>query len=170
MANGLFSDGYQALLSIARTKRRRAGFGDTMQTSDVLHESFLKLTGKSFWQSQEHFMRTAALAMRQVIVDHARARLTEKRGEGVKPLPIDEVERFVAEFGETPEQIVEIAALIEDLEQTNPRWTRIVDARYFAGMTEVETAQVLGLSDRTVRREWIKARDWLAHKMGVTGS
>lgn len=167
VAGGLFSDCYPSLLALARTKRRRAGFGDTMQTNDVLHESFLKLTGHSIWQSPEHFMRTAALAMRQVIVDHARSRLTGKRGEGVKPLPLDEVERFIAEFGETPEQIVEIAALLEKLEATNPRWTRIVDARYFAGMTELETAQILGVSDRTVRREWTQAREWLAARMGV---
>lgn len=170
VASGLFVDSYPELLTLARTKRRRAGFGDTMQTSDVLHESFLKLTGKSFWQSPEHFMRTASLAMRQVIVDHARSRLTDKRGQGARPVPLEKVERFVVEFGESPEQIIEIAELLDELEQVNPRWTRIVDARYFAGMTEVETAEALGLSDRTVRREWVKVREWLAGRMGLADS
>lgn len=167
VAGGLFSESYQTLLQLARSKRRRAGFTDTLQTSDVLHESFLKLTGKTFWQSKEHFMRTASLAMRQVVVDHARARVTEKRGGGAAGVPIEKAEQFIAEFGESPEQIVEIAELLEKLALENPRWTRVVDARYFAGMTEAETAAALGVTDRTVRRDWVKAREWLAEQMGL---
>lgn len=112
-------------------------------------------------------MRTASLAMRQVIVDHARARLTDKRGGGQSTASLEEAEQFNAEFSETPEQIIAIADLLERLEQENPRWMRIVDARYFAGMTEDETAEALGLSTRTVRRDWRAARDWLAHALGV---
>ena len=167
VAEGLFREGYQVLLTLARSRRRGARFSDTMQTSDVLHESFLKLSGKHVWQSQEHFMRTASLAMRQVIVDHARARLTDKRGGGQPTASLEEAEQFNAEFSETPEQIIAIADLLERLEQENPRWMRIVDARYFAGMTEDETAEALGLSPRTVRRDWRAARDWLANALGI---
>lgn len=165
IADGLVSEAYDALLRIARAKRRRAGFSDTMLTEDVLHESFLKLSGKTAWRSQEHFLRTASLAMRQVIVDHARKQLSIKRGAGQSAVPLEEADGFLPEFAERPEEIVILNDLLTQLEGENPRWLRVVDARYFAGMTEAETAAVLGLSERTVRRDWQAARDWLAQKM-----
>lgn len=167
VAEGLMESAYDTLLGLARTRRRRADVGDTMLTSDLLHESFLKLSGSTVWQSQEHFLRTASLAMRQVIVDHARARLTAKRGSGRANVPLEGSEALLPEFGETPEQLVAIGQLLERLEEENPRWLRVVDARYFAGMTEAETAAALGLSERTVRREWRAARDWLAEQLGA---
>lgn len=167
IAEGLASAGYQALLTLARNRRRRAGFSDTMLTEDVLHESFLKLSGKTVWQSQEHFLRTASLAMRQVVVDHARRKLAEKRGGGQIDARLDDISEFVAGFGETPEQIVMIDDLMRQMAREHPRWLRVVDARYFAGLTEEETAALLGLSERTVRRDWKAARAWLAERMGV---
>ncbi len=165
IAEGLVSSAYEALLILARNRRRRAGFRDTMMTEDILHESFLKLSGKSVWESPEHFMRSASLAIRQVIVDHARARLTAKRGGGERNFTFDECAAVLPEFNETPEQIVMLNDLLAQLGQENSRWLRIVDARYFAGMTEVETAHLLGLSERTVRREWKAAKAWLAERM-----
>lgn len=167
IADGLARTGYEALLSLARNRRRRAGFSDTMMTEDVLHESFLKLSGKTVWQSQEHFLRTASLAMRQVVVDHARRKVADKRGGGQADARLDDVSDFVAGFGETPEQLVMIDDLLRKMASENPRWLRIVDARYFAGLTEEETAALLGLSERTVRRDWKAARAWLAERMGV---
>ncbi|MEL7023033.1 MAG: ECF-type sigma factor [Pseudomonadota bacterium] len=165
IAEGLAKDAYDALLNIARNRRRRAGFSDTMLTEDVLHESFLKLSGKTVWQSQEHFLKTASLAMRQVVVDHARKKLTEKHGGGRVQVDLDSAENQLAEFSETPEQIVEIAELMTKLGAENHRWLQVIDARYFSGMTEGETADVLGLSARTVRRDWQAARRWLAERM-----
>ena len=165
IAEGLAEAGYDALLSLARNRRRRAGFSDTMLTEDVLHESFLKLSGRTVWQSQEHFLRTASLAMRQVVVDHARRKLAEKRGAGQPDARLDDAVERVAGFGETPEQIVMIDDLLQQMARENPRWLRIVDARYFAGLTEAETAALLGLSERTVRRDWTAARAWLAGHM-----
>ena len=167
VAEGLFERNYDTLLTLARNRRKRAGFGDTLQTSDVLHESFLKLTGRTIWQSQEHFLKTASLAMRQVVVDHARRKLAAKRGGGATGIPIDQAEALLPEFGETPEQILQIADLLARLEETNARWMRVVDARYFSGLTEEETAQALGLSTRTVRRDWKAARAWLAQEMEI---
>jgi RNA polymerase sigma factor (TIGR02999 family) len=167
VAEGLFESSYEVLLQIARTRRRRAGMGDTMQTEDILHESFLKLTGKTSWQSPVVFLRTVSLAMRQVIVDHARKRLTDKRGNGVLPVPLEEVEWAISEFSESPEEILMIADILDQLTLENPRWMRIVDARYFGGMTEAETGVALGLSERTVRRDWRAARDWIKLKMDV---
>ena len=167
IAERLFSENYEMLISLARKGRRRAGFSQTLQTADVLHEAFLRLVGSDGWRSQDHFFGVVVLATRQVIVDHARRRMAAKRGGGAATASLDELEPLCDEFAESPAEIVEIADLLGQLEQTNPRWMRIVDARYFAGLTEAETAAVFGLSERTVRREWRAARDWLAAKMGV---
>lgn len=169
LAEGFAGSVYDTLLRLARTRRRRAGFRDTMMTEDLLHESFLKLSGRPVFQSPEHFLRSAVLAMRQVVIDHARKQLTAKRGKGDPGIPIDQAEDLLPDFGETPEQLVIINDLLRQLEAENPRWLRIVDARYFAGMTEAETAAVLGLSERTVRRDWQAARAWLAERMGAEG-
>ncbi|WP_172449640.1 ECF-type sigma factor [Porphyrobacter sp. HT-58-2] len=146
------------LIDIARARRRRAKASDTLMTLDVLHEAFLKLDGKQGFRSPGHFLAVASLAMRQVIVDHARRKLAEKRQEAE--------DQRLAGFGETPEQMVAIGQLLGSLGAHNPRWLRIVDARYFAGLTEAETAAVLGISERTVRRDWQDARRWLAKRLG----
>lgn len=166
IADRYFTENYNALLLLARQRRRRAGFADTYSTSDLLHETYLKLTGKTVWQSHQHFLSTAALAIRQAVVDHARKKAALRRNGGQRPLSLDAEESTVLpEFNETPEQIVVIADLLNRLAETNPRWLRIVDCRYFSGMTEAETALALGLSERTVRRDWVSARAWLAEHM-----
>lgn len=169
IAAGFSRLAYDSLLSLARTRRRRAGFRDTMMTDDLLQETFLKLSGKTAFESPDHFVRTASLAMRQVVVDHARRKLSDKRGGGEANLTYDEGTTVLPEFSETPEQIVILNDLLKRLETEHPRLARIVDARYFAGMTEVEVAASLGLSERTVRRDWQAARAWLAQHMGTAG-
>ena len=165
LAGRFVQDAYDSLLAHARNRRRRANFRDTMMTEDVLQECFLKMTGEKVWNSPEHFMRSAALAVRQVVVDHARSRLTAKRGNGQRALSLDDAEDLMLEFGESPEQLVIINDLLARLEGENPRWVRVVDARYFSGMSEAETAAILGLSERTVRRDWQAARAWLEARM-----
>lgn len=165
IAAGLYESGYESLLALARNRRRRAGFRDTMMTEDILHECFLKLSGQTVWQSPEQFMRTAALAIRQVVVDHARRKLTHKRGNAENNLTYDDETSLLPEFNETPEQIVVLNDLLEQFEQQQPRLAQVFDARYFAGMTEVETASILGMSERTVRRNWQAARAWLADRL-----
>ncbi|MEM9530903.1 MAG: ECF-type sigma factor [Pseudomonadota bacterium] len=167
IAQGLVASSYDALLSMARARRRRSGMRHTLMTEDILHESFLKLSGRTVWQTPEHFLRTASLAMRQVIVDHARRRLSAKRGGGAAAVTFDEASTVLPEFNETPEQIVEIDELLKTLEQKNPRWLRILDARYFAGLTEKETAELLNLSERQIARDWKAARSWLAERVEV---
>lgn len=164
-AERLIDDHYDLLESIARANRRRTRMRDTMGTIDILHEGYLKLRGRSDWASSEHFIRAAILAMRCVIVDHVRQKSRQKRGGGADHVPLDD-EVMMPEFADTPDQVVVIADLLEQLEKVRPRWMMIVDARYFGGMTEVETAHSLGISARTVRREWREARDWLARKLG----
>lgn len=165
VAQHLVNTHYHQLLNMARQKRRRSGLSDTMQTSDILHESYLKLSGRTVWQSPDHFLRTAALAMRQVIVDHARKKCAAKRGDGQNPLSLDEAEAFLPEYTESPEDIVKIANLLDQMEGENPRYIQVVDARYFSGMSETETAQALNVSERTVRRDWQQARAWLSEQL-----
>ena len=163
-AKELFHLHYERLIAIARERRRRGGASETLRTADLLHEAFLRMDTDRSYADVQHFLRSAALAMRHVVIDYARKRLTARRGSGQRPLPIQDNEDL-AEFSETPEQIVAISDLLSSLEAENPRWLRIVDARYFAGMTEVETAELLGVTDRTVRRDWTAAREWLAERL-----
>lgn len=163
VAAALFAQHYDDLANLARSRRRRSRAADTMMTEDILHESFLKLGQEKTWRDDKHFLCAASLAIRHVVIDYARRKLTAKRRhERVENA--DEVEAMV-EYGESPEELVAIGNLMEQLEQARPRWARIVDARYFAGMTEEETADMLGVSDRTVRRDWTDARAWLAERV-----
>lgn len=161
-ARELFVEHYEVLLAIARQRRRRHGVGETLQTTALVHEAFLKLDADRRYADEDHFLSASALAIRHVIVDYARAKLTGMRGEGHAAIAID---KDLPEFRENPEEIVQIANLLERLGEENPRWLRVVDARYFAGMTEDETACMLGLSARTVRRDWKDARVWLKCKL-----
>ena len=163
-ARELFVEHYEVLLAIARQRRRRHGVGDTLQTTALVHEAFLKLDAERQYADEDHFLSASALAIRHVIVDYARAKLTGMRGDGQAAIAIDD---DLPEFRENPEEIVQIANLLERLGEENPRWLRIVDARYFAGMTEDETADMLSLSSRTVRRDWKDARDWLKGKLAA---
>lgn len=167
LAQRLVAENYETLLAIARSKRRRAGIGETLRTTDLLHESYLKLDGASEWRSEEHFIRAATLAMRHVIVDYARRKLSDKRGGGGAIESFDEERDSLPEFSESPEDLLAINALMAQLADANPRWMRVVDARYFAGMTEDEAAHNLSVSPRTVRRDWKAARGWIAQRMGV---
>lgn len=167
IAEGFVNEAYEPLLQLARARRRRAGLEFTMMTEDILHECFLKLSGHTVWQSSEQFLRTASLAIRQVIVDHARQKLTLKRGAGASNLTYDDSQSVLPEYQETAEQIVELNDLLEQLASKQPRLAKVVDARYFAALTEAETAISLGCSERTVRRDWQAARAWLASKMDM---
>jgi len=164
-AQRYLSEHYEVLLRIARAKRRRAGVGHTCETIEIMHDAFARLDGERGFQSSQHFLRVCVLAMRHVIVDYARRKLAIKRGEWQAPVALEDVEEVLPEFSESPEQLVAIAKLLEQLETTNPRWAQVVDARYFSGMTETEAALALGTSERTIRRDWRDARTWLAERM-----
>jgi RNA polymerase sigma factor (TIGR02999 family) len=169
IANELVKNSYQVLLLLARNSRRRARFHDTMMTDDILHEAYIKLSGKTVWQSQEQYTRTGSLAIRQVIVDHARQKIAQKRGGSQSNLSYQEGDSVLPEYNETPEQIIILNDLLEQLERKQPRLSIVVNARYFAAMTETETASALGVSERTVRRDWQLAKTWLASKMTDIG-
>ena len=134
--------------------------GHTLQTTALLNEAYLQLVDDSTrnWQNRTHFMAGAAQLMRRIMVDHARERCSLKRGGGALRVTLDDA-ALVTE--KRSEELLALDEALERLTAEDPRKSRIVELRYFGGLTEKETAAFLKLSDRTVRREWRMARTWL---------
>lgn len=148
---------YDDLHRMAHRQLDREGGGHTLQTTALLHEAYMKLAGSGAAQAANrgHFMAIAARAMRQVLVDYARRRKAAKRGGGVVCATLgDAAEPFDASADD-------LLALNDALEQLEPRQRQVVECRFFGGMEEEEIAKMLGVSERTVRRDWVKARAWL---------
>ena len=150
---------YQQLRAIARTRLAEQPPGHTLQATALVHETFLKLRDHSSIIAAEpgRFFHAAAQAMRQILVDHARARGRAKRGGGIRREFAD-----VAELAESHDQseILALDEAISRLEEAEPQAAQVVKLRFFAGLTVEETAAALGLSERTVKREWRYARAW----------
>lgn len=149
---------YEDLRRLARRQLDREGGGHTLQTTALIHEAYLKLAGPGGAQAasnRAHFMAIAARAMRQVLVDYARRRKAAKRGGGI----------IYATLGDAAEPVdasaEELLALNDALDQLDPRQRQVIECRFFGGMEEKEIAEALGVSERTVRRDWVKARAWL---------
>ena len=160
----LVAELYVDLKRIAHHERYRVGSPATLQTTALVHEAYLKLHAKRAWNDRRHFMRVAAAAMRQVLVDAARARLTAKRGDGVHPSQIDD-EQVGAMDAVSDETVIDVGDALRKLEMFSPRLAQVVECRFFAGYTEHETAEALELTSRTVVRDWIKARAWLHREL-----
>jgi RNA polymerase sigma factor (TIGR02999 family) len=165
MAQELLPLLYEDLRRIARRERYRVSAGATMQTTALIHEAYLKFQGVASFNTREHFLRASALAMRHVLVNHARDRMAEKRGGGKRALSLDEVPDVV---DPSDEALIEVNDALQRLARLNPRLAQVVECRFFAGYGEDETALALGLTDRTVRRDWVKARAWLRRELGHT--
>jgi len=157
----LFTVLYQELHALAHAQLRRRGRQQSLATTGLVHEAYLKLANQSHLHLRDrgHFLSLAARAMRQVVVDHARRRAAGKRGGDAFPVDVLDERKLAAD---TP--TVDILALDEALcrlESLEPRLSRIVEMRFFAGLSVEETAGALGLSERTVKRDWQKARAFL---------
>lgn len=158
---------YDELRAVARRQLRRWRPGQTLDTIALVHEAYLRLVdhARASWQDRTHFLSVAGIAMRQILVDAARRRTAKKR-EGLR-ISFDEL-RPGQGGPDASVQAVEILALDEaltSLAARNERLSRLVELRFFAGLTEEETAQTLGTSERTVRRDWLKARAFLFHTL-----
>jgi RNA polymerase sigma factor (TIGR02999 family) len=164
MAVALIPLMYQDLRRIARRERMRVRAGATLQTTALVHEAYLKLEHLASFNDDDHFLRACALAMRHILVNHARDRMAGKRGGGVANLSIDDLPEI---SGAPDEVIVRINEVLLELAQFSPRLAQVVECRFFAGYDEDETARALGLTDRTVRRDWVKARAWLRRELGA---
>lgn len=159
---GLVEALYPALRSLAAQAKWRYGAGETMRSTALVNEAFLKLRAAPGFADEAHFLRTAALAMRQLLVNHARARLTAKRGSGAAAVPFDD---DLPVYWQSDERLVALDEALQALEAIDPRLARIVEYRFFAGYSESEIGVLLDVTERTVRREWTKARALLLDYM-----
>ena len=151
------SRAYHELRAIAHRRLAARGRGGTLSTTALVHEAYLKLVDQSRagWHDRAHFLALASLAMRHVLVDRARERDTLKRGEARRPVTLDE-EQVSAE--DQAEMVLHLDEALDRLAAWEPRLARVVECRFFGGLTETETAEALGLTVRTVQRDWVKAR------------
>jgi RNA polymerase sigma factor (TIGR02999 family) len=156
---------YEALYDDLRRLARRQLSGrrnETLDTIGLVNEAYLKLAGGSTFKDRGHFLCTAARAMRQIVVDHARAKRREKRGGGAIRTTLDD---HHATLERQIDQVLSVDQALARLTAEKPRLTQVVECRYFAGLTEPETAQALEVSERTVRRLWAEARDHLRQQL-----
>jgi RNA polymerase sigma factor (TIGR02999 family) len=158
----LFPLVYADLRRAAERLLQRERRGHTLQPTDLVHEGYLKLAGdlSGDAQSRRHFVAIAARAMRQVLVDHARTRGTAKRGAGQVEVRVTNAD---AGLDVDLAELVALDDALQRLGARNPRLPRVVELRFFAGLTEEETAAILGVTSRTIQRDWAAARAWL-HK------
>ena len=160
---------YDELRSLANRFLRDERDGHTLQTTALVHEAYLKLAGYSGveWQNRAHFFAIAASVIRHILVDHARSRQRDKRGGGALRLSLDEA-------GAAPQErdpdLVALDDSLLSLTRIDPRQSRIVELRYFGGLSVEETAEVMGISTATVKRDWTVARAFLYHDLSQRGA
>ncbi len=159
---------YDELRRIARRHLRRNERGATLDTTGLVHEAYLKLAGQKGLRLEDrgHFLAVAACAMRQIIISRARARMADKRGGGQVPVTLDEQQigtRDQAEY------LLDLDRVLERLRERDERLARTVECRFFAGLSEEETAQALGVSVRTAQRNWMRARAWIRSELSEDG-
>ncbi|MEO8459052.1 MAG: ECF-type sigma factor [Dokdonella sp.] len=155
---------YEDLKRVAHRERSRVGAGATLQTTALVNEAYLKLRGSKGWNTDAHFIRAAALAMRHALVNHAVARLADKRGDGAPHVSLTGGLDVMVDEDST---VVALNDALDRLAQESERLAQVVECRYFAGYDEVDTALALGISERTVRRDWALARAWLHREMAA---
>ena len=155
---------YPALRQMAHAKLRGQRAGETLNTTGLVHEAYLKLIRYQDvnWKGRAHFFGAAAQTMRRILVDHARAKSSQKRkGEQVG------LTQAGAEAAVSMDRLIEIDDALKRLEERRPRWVRVIECRYFAGLNIKETAEVLGISHGTVSNDWRMARAWLKRELGT---
>lgn len=155
---------YEELKKQARFLMSKERPNHTLQATALVHEAFLKLSEQSGvdWQNRSHFFGIASRLMRQILIDHARLYMTEKRGNKPIHFSLDEVQIPIEERADS---IIILDELLEKLEKFDEKQAKVVEMRFFGGMNNAEIAQALSLSERTVGREWQAARLWLTREM-----
>lgn len=156
---------YGELHRMAAAQMRREKAGHTLQATALVNEAYMRLAGEAEgkWQNRAHFFGIAANSMRQVLRDHARMRHAGKRGGSQAQKVNLDAELLVGE--ESLEEVLVVDELLGRLERLDPRQGRLVELRFFAGLTEDETAEAMGLSTATIKREWRSAKAWLNREM-----
>ena len=156
---------YQELRAIAGRYLSHESPGHTLQSTALVHEAYFKLIGQRRvrWQNRAHFFGIAAQMMRRILIDHARHQVRDKRGGGAPKLSLDEAVA-TAEM-ETDVDLLALDEALTSLAKIDPRGARIIELRFFTGLTLDETAEVVGVSAGTVKRDWSAARAWLYREM-----
>ena len=158
---------YREMKRLAASYLKAERPGHTLQPTALAHEAYLRLVGRDRiqWQNRAHFLGVAARAMREILVDHARRRRAQKRGGGQPVTMLDEA--LVG--GGRPIEFDDLDHALNDLARLSERQARVVELRYFGGLSIEETAEVLGVSPATVKREWATARAWLYRELSGSG-
>ena len=162
---------YGELRHIAQAQRRRLGAPDTLNTTAVVHEVYAKLNGRDLGvptDAPDRFLHVAARAMRDVIVDYARAQNTAKRGGSERPITLHGRETVPVSVALDPVEVLAVDRALEDLERIDPLAACVTELRYFAGLTIAETAEALDRSPMTIKRRWALARAWLYDRLAET--
>ena len=166
---------YEDLRRMARRHLQRERDGHTLQGTGLVHEVYLRLAEKrpTQWASRAHFFCWASTMMRHILVDHARSRRAEKRGGGVEVLSLDALHD---DYGTLPgvaagvpddaPDLIAVDQALRKLERMDPQQGRVVELRYFCGLSVAETAEALEVSPATVKRDWVTARAWLLRELG----
>jgi RNA polymerase sigma factor (TIGR02999 family) len=167
----LFPLVYDELHNLAGIQRRRWEGDDTLNTTALVHEAYLRLVDQSApqWNNRPHFMAVAATAMRQILLDYAKRKQAAKREGSRNYIPLHELENLLGGNGESsdalPEALIALDSALVKLEQHNSRQRSVVECRFFAGMTIEDTAEALDLSPATVKRDWTMAQAWLYNEL-----
>lgn len=159
---------YVELRRIAAAYLRRERAGHSLQPTELVNEAYVRIMRPATppqWQDRSHFFAIASTAMRRVLVDHARRRTSTKRQGGIK---VDDDVDAMPGVEHTPERILAIDAALTRLARIDGRQARIVELRFFSGLTEEEVAGLLGISTRTVKRDWAAAKSWLYANLAET--
>jgi RNA polymerase sigma factor (TIGR02999 family) len=164
----LFAHVYEELRRLARRQLAAGGAGPTLDTTALVHEAYLRLSHDARWtvEDRRHFFALAARAMRHVIVDHARRRRRQKRGGGALAVDLDAAELAAPERAE---ELIALDASLARLEAAEAELAQLVEWRFFAGLSVEEIAELLGVSDRTVKRRWRVARAFLYQDLAAQG-
>ena len=162
----LFPSLYNELRRLARSRLAAGGRHTLLDTASLVHEAYLRMQrdGGVALNDREHFLAYAATTMRSVVIDFVRRRNADRRGGGVEHVTLDT--RAAEQLGASDEEILAVHDALETLAKVDPRLVSVVEMRYFAGLSDAEIASALGLSDRTVRRDWDRARLLLAEMLG----
>jgi RNA polymerase sigma factor (TIGR02999 family) len=156
---------YDELRGMAHRKLGRERDGHTLATTDLVHEAWLRLASRGRVADRAQFLAIASAAMRRVLIDHARRHQAARRSGGARPLELDEAQIAASE---SSAELVALDDALSRLAELDERLAKVVECRYFGGLTEEETARALGVTARTVRRDWVKARGWLYRDLRAT--
>jgi len=159
---------YDELRQLAAAQLRRERPGHTLQPTALVNEAYLRLVGASQppWGNRGAFFGAAAQAMHRILIDHARRRMRQKRGGGAPPVSLS---RAGPTSWDEPERLLALDEALRRLVEVDARSAEVIKLRYFGGLSITQTAEALGVSERTVKREWSFARAWLRHELGEAG-